>query len=155
MTWLQRYRVRHFLGSSTWIFPVLSTVAAIGTFRLVHWIDLNTGSVSPVDPETARVALATLASALFTAIVFICSALLVAVQLASAQLTPRIIGLVFKDPVGKISLTILAFTFTFTLAALVRITSVVPLVTTQIAAYDCIASLGVFFYLIDHLGHVL
>jgi uncharacterized membrane protein len=96
-----------------------------------------------------------MASALFTAIVFICSALLVAVQLASAQLTPRIIGIVFRDPVAKLSLTILSFTFTFTLAALLRIGSVVPLLTSQIAAYDCLVSLGVFFYLIDHLGQAL
>lgn len=155
MTWLQRYHVRHYLGSSMWIFPVFSTLAAIGSVRLLHWIELDAGWVSPVDPETARAVLGTMASALFTAIVFVCSALLVAVQLASAQLTPRIIGIVFRDPVAKLSLTILSFTFTFTLAALLRIKTVVPLLTTQIAAYDCLVSLGVFFYLIDHLGQAL
>ena len=93
MTWLQRYRVRHYLGSSIWIFPVLSTLAAIGAVRVLHWIELDAGWVSPVDPETARGVLGTMASALFTAIVFICSALLVAVQLAGAQLTPRVIGI--------------------------------------------------------------
>ena len=155
MTWLQRYRVRHYLGSSIWIYPVLSTLAAIGAVHLLHWIELETRWVSPVDPETARAVLGTMASALFTAIVFVCSALLVAVQLASAQLTPRIIGIVFRDPVTKFSLTLLTFTFTFTLAALIRIKSVVPLLTTHIAAYDCLVSLGVFFYLIDHLGQAL
>ena len=155
MTWLHRYRVRHYLGSSIWIYPVLSTLAAIGAVHLLHWIELETRWVSPVDPETARAVLGTMASALFTAIVFVCSALLVAVQLASAQLTPRIIGIVFRDPVTKFSLTLLAFTFTFTLAALIRIKSVVPLLTTHVAAYDCLVSLAVFFYLIDHLGQAL
>jgi len=155
MTWLQRYRVRHYLENSIWIFPVLSTLAAIGTVRLLHWIELKAGWVSPFDPETARAVLGTTASALFTGIVFICSALLVAVQLASGQMTPRIIGIVFRDPVAKLSLTILTFTFTFTLAALLRIESVVPLLTTHLAAYDCLLSLGVFYYLIDHLGQSL
>ena len=50
MTWLQRYRVRHYLGSSIWIFPVLSTLAAIGAVRVLHWIELDTGWVSPVHP---------------------------------------------------------------------------------------------------------
>jgi uncharacterized membrane protein len=144
MTWLKRYRVRHFLGSSLWIFPVLSTFTGIGAFRLLHWIERDRRWTAPVDLETARVVLGTMASALFTAIVFICSALLVAVQLASAQLTPRIIGIVFRDPVAKLSLTLLAFTFTFTLATLIRITSVVPLLTTQVAAYDSLVSLGVW-----------
>jgi uncharacterized membrane protein len=155
MTWLRRYRVRHFLASSLWIFPALSMVAAIGAFRLLHWVEREAGWVSAVDPETARVVLGTMASALFTAIVFICSALLVAVQLASAQLTPRIIGIVFRDPIAKLALTLLVFTFTFTLAALIRITSVVPLLTTQVAAYDSLVSMGVFLHLIDHLGQAL
>jgi hypothetical protein len=85
-----------------------------------------------------------MATALFTAIVLVCSALLVAVQLASAQLTPGIIGIVFRDSVTKFSLILLTFTFTFTLAALIRIKSVVPLLTTHVAAYDCLVSLGVF-----------
>jgi uncharacterized membrane protein len=155
MTWLQRYRVRHYLENSIWIFPVLSTLAAIVTVRLLHWIELAAGWVSPFQAETARAVLGTMASALFTGVVFICSALLVAVQLASGQLTPRIIGIVFRDPVAKLSLTILTFTFTFTLAALLRIESVVPLLTTHLAAYDCLLSLAVFYYLIDHLGQKL
>ena len=55
--------------------------------------------------------LGTMASSMFTFIVFVSSALLVAVQLASAQLTPRIIALVFRDPVTKFSLTVFVFTF--------------------------------------------
>src|SRR5262249_18904007 len=87
--------------------------------------------------------------------VFICSALLVAVQLASAALTPRIIALVFRDPVTKFCLTLLVFAFTFSLAALLRIKATVPLLSTYVAVYGCVVCLAVFFYLIDHLGKVL
>ncbi len=96
-----------------------------------------------------------MASALFTAIVFVCSALLVAVQLASAALTPRIIAVVYRDPVTKFALTLMVFTFTFSLAALIRITSTVPLLTAHVAAYACLFNLGVLFYLLDHLGKAL
>ena len=81
--------------------------------------------------------------------------LLVSVQLASSQLTPRIIAIVFRDPVTRFSLTVFVFTFTFTLATLVRIDASVPLVTSDVAAYSCLASLGVFLYLIDHVGKAL
>src|SRR5262249_52916048 len=155
MTWLQRYAVRHYLANSIWVLPVLSTVAAIGAVRLLHWVEVQWGWVSPVDPDTARAVLGTMASALFTSIVFVCTALLVAVQLASAALTPRIIALVFRDPVTKFSLTLLVFTFTFSLAALIRINAAVPLLTAHVAAYASLFSLGVFFYLIDHLGKAL
>jgi uncharacterized membrane protein len=96
-----------------------------------------------------------MASAMFTFIVFVSSALLVAVQLASGLLTPRIIAIVFKDPVTKFSLTVFVFTFTFTLAVLVQIKTSVYLLTANVAAYGCLANLGVFLYLIDHVGRAL
>src|SRR5262249_14245361 len=155
MTWLQRYRIRHYIRNSVWISPVVSTVAAIAAVRLLHWMEKDLGWESLIDPGTATAVLGTLASALFTTIVFVCSALLVAVQLASAALTPRIIGIVFRDPVTKFSLTLLVFTFTFCLSTLLRIKATVPLLTTYVAAYGCLVCLAVFFYLIDHLGRAL
>jgi uncharacterized membrane protein len=155
MTWLQRYRFRHYLQNSIWVLPSLSTVAAIAAVRLLHRIETNRGWESPVDVDTARAVLGTMAASLFTAIVFICSALLVAVQLASAALTPRIIALVFRDPVTKSSLTLLVFAFTFSLAALIRIKTTVPLLTMYIAVYGCLVCMAVFFFLIDHLGKAL
>ena len=83
--------------------------------RLLHEIEVAHGLFSPVDADTARAVLGTMVSTLFTSVVFVCTALLVAVQLASAALTPRIIAIVFKDPVTRFSLTLLVFSFTFTL----------------------------------------
>jgi uncharacterized membrane protein len=155
MTWLQRYRARHYFRNSLWVLPVLATVAAVVAVRLLHWAEKAMGWQSPVDPDTARAVLGMAASSLLTSVVFVCSALLVAVQLVSAQLTPRVISGVFRDPVTKLSLTLFAFMFTFSLAALVRITSSVPLLTAHLAGYGSLACLAVFFYLIDHLGKTL
>jgi uncharacterized membrane protein len=155
MTWLQRYRVRHYFSNSIWILPVLSALAAVAAVRILHRIEEEMGVVSEVDPATASTVLGTLASSLFTSIVFVCTALLVAVQLASAALTPRIIALVFRDPITKYSLTLFVFSFTFTLAALLRIKQTVPLLTANAAAYGSLICLAAFFYLIDHLGKAL
>lgn len=155
MTWLQRYRVRHYVANSIWFLPVLSTVAAIAAVRLLHWIESDRGWDSPLDVDTARALLGAIAASLLTAIVFICTALLVAMQLASAALTPRIIALIFRDPITKFSLTLLVFAFTFSLSALIRIQAKVPLLTTHLAAYGCLVCLAAFFYLIDHLGKAL
>jgi uncharacterized membrane protein len=92
---------------------------------------------------------------MFTFIVFICSSLLLVVQLASAQLTPRVIGTMFRDTVVKVALAVFVFAFTFSLSAMVRIGSTVPLLVSQVAAYGCVASIGVFLYLIDHVGKML
>ncbi len=107
------------------------------------------------DPSTTLTLLGTLASSMFTLIVFVCSALLITVQLASAQLTPRIIGLVLRNPVTKLSLALFVFTFTFTLGALVRIKGGVPPLTAYVAVYSCLVSLGVFLYLVDSVCRAL
>jgi uncharacterized membrane protein len=155
MTWLQRYRIRHYVGNSIWILPVLAALTAVVAVRVLYGLEREMGWVSPVDPDTARTVLGTMASALFTSVVFVATALLVAVQLASAALSPRIIGLVFRDPVTKFSMTLLVFTFTFSLASLIRIKSTVPLLTAHTSAYANFVCLVVFLYLIDHLGKAL
>jgi uncharacterized membrane protein len=155
MTWLQRYRVRHYLSNSIWVFPVLAAVAAIAAVRLLHRIEEGLGLQSTIESGTAIAVLGTIVSALLTSVVFVCSSLLIAVQLVSAQLTPRIISVVFRDPVTKLSLTLFAFMFMFSLATLIRVSSSVPLLTTYVAAYGSLVSLAVFFYLIDRLGKTL
>src|SRR6516162_8020526 len=151
MTWLQRYRLWHYISNSIWILPLVSMVAGIGAVRFLHAIEEAIGWESNLSPSTIQVLLGTLASAMFTFIVFVSSALLVAVQLASSQLTPRIIAIVFRDPVTKGSLVVFVFTFTCVLAVLVRVTTSVPPLAARLAAMSCLASLGVFLYLIDHV----
>jgi uncharacterized membrane protein len=155
MTWLKRYKLRFYIRNSIWIFPLLGMVAALGLVRLLHGIEGEMGWEADITPETARAILGTMAASMFTFVVFVSSALLVAVQLASVQLTPRVIAFVFRDPVTRWSLTLFVFTFTFCLATLVRIATSVPLLTAYVAAYGSVVSLAVFLYLIDHVGHMV
>ncbi len=155
MTWLQRHRVRHYLRNSIWVFPIFTLVAAVFLVRALNWCERALGWESSVHPDAMRALIATLAGSLFTFIVFLCSTLLLVVQLASAQLTPRIIAVLFKDPVTKVSLALFVFTFTFANATLIRIGSTVPLLTVEIATWSCAGCLCVFLYLIDHVGKML
>jgi uncharacterized membrane protein len=155
MTWLQRYRIRHYITNSIWIMPFLSIVAALAAVRVLHGIDVALDQNWELEPDAARAVLGTMVSSLFTFIVFVCSALLVAVQLASAQLSPRIIATVFRDPLTRTCLTVFVFAFTFALAVLVRIDTSVPRLTACTAAYSGLASLVGFLYLIDHVGKML
>ena len=70
-------------------------------------------------------------------------------------MTPRIIAIVFRDPVTKYSLTAFVFTFTLSVTLLVRIGASVPVITGGVAAYSFLGSLVIFLFLIDHLGKVL
>jgi uncharacterized membrane protein len=155
MNWLQRYNLRHFVRNSLWILPVFGILAALVSVNALHWLEKRAGAHSSLDPAAALTLFGTLAGSLLTFIVFLSSSLLLVVQMASAQLSPRIIGVVFRDRVTRFALTLFAFTFTFTLAVLVRIQGSVPAVTPSLAAYLCLLSIGVFLFLIDHVGKKL
>src|SRR5690242_4591909 len=119
VTWLQRYRIRHYLRNSIWVFPIFATVAAGILVRLLHWLEQEMGWQGNYHPDTIRAVLGSLAGAMFTFIVFVCSSLLLVVQLASSQLTPRIIGTLFRDTLTKLTLSMFVFTFAFAMSALV------------------------------------
>ncbi len=85
MTWLQRYRIRHYVRNSIWILPVVAIAVAAILIRPLHWLEVEMGWQASYDPDTMRTVLATLAGAMFTFIVFVCSSLLLVVQLASAD----------------------------------------------------------------------
>ena len=155
MSWIQRYKLRNYLRTSIWILPVLGMVAALVTVNCLNWIEQQAGWQSSLDPAAALALFGTLAGSMLTFIVFLSSSLLLVVQLASAQLSPRIIGVVFRDRVTRFALTLFAFTFTFTLAVLVRIHASVPGITAHVAAYLCLLCVGVFLFLIDHVGRTL
>jgi uncharacterized membrane protein len=155
MSWLQRYKLRYYLRNSIWILPVSGMVGGVVAVICLHWIEERAGWRSTFDPAAALALFATLAGSMLTFIVFLSSSLLLVVQLASAQLSPRIIGVVFRDRVTRFALTLFAFTFTFTLAVLVRIHASVPGVTAHVAGYLCLLSVGVFLFLIDHVGKSL
>lgn len=155
MTWLQRYRIRHYVKNSIWIPPVAAMVTASLLVHLLHWLESAMGWEAGLHPDTMRTVLGNLAGAMFTFIVFVGSSLLLVVQLASAQLTPRIIGVLFREPVTKLTLSMFVFTFTFAMATLIRIGASVPLLTAEIAAYSCGGCLALFLYLIDRVGNLL
>jgi uncharacterized membrane protein len=155
MNWLQRFRLKNFLQNSVWLPPLFGMIMAILIHRLVRWADLTLGLHATITPDGARALLSALATSMFTFIVFIFSILLLAVQLASAQLTPRIIVFFYRKPVLKFSLTIFVFTFTYSLGVLSRIGDFVNQMSIWIAVYSSIASIGIFLYMIDNVGKSL
>ena len=155
MTWLQRYRLGSFLRSSVWLPPVLGMVAALLLRPVIQRVDLVLGWKAAVGPGGAQALLGALAASMLTFIVFVFSILLVAVQLASAQLTPRIIALVHRSRVLKLSLTFFVFAFTYTLAVLSRIEDSVPQISLWMAVYSSVICIGLFIFMIDHVGKSL
>lgn len=155
MNWLDRHRFKLYVRNSIWLFPVLSILAGLMSVALLNRIDRAFGWELKIGAETARAVMGTVAASMFTLVVVSSSAVLVAVQLASAQLTPRIIALVYRSRIRKLCISAFVFTFTFSVGALVRIESTVPLLTSYVAAYGFLLNLALFLYFIDGIGKTL
>jgi uncharacterized membrane protein len=155
MTWRRRYRVRFYFRNSLWILPVFSIVLALISVPLVTRFEQAVGSRASVSPETARVIMTTVAASTFTLVVLVSSAVLLAVQLASAQLTPRIIAMVYRSAVLKLAFAFFVFNFTFSAGVLARIENSAPRLASYIAVYGFLASIGLFIYFIDQMGKLL
>src|ERR1044072_7163500 len=155
MSWLRRYRIRLYVRNSIWLFTALSIVAGLAGVALLSRVDRAFGWEMNVKLDTARAIVGTVAASMFTLLVLVCSAVLVAVQLASAQLTPRIITLIYRDRFRKIALAVFAFTFTFSVGVLTRLEDSVPLLTGYLAAYGFLFNLALFLLFIDGMGKAL
>ena len=155
MNWRARYRLQLYYRNSIWILPVFSIFAGLITVALVNQIDATLGWQLKMAPDTARTVIGTVAASMFTLVVVSSSAVLVAVQLGSAQLTPRIILLVYRSRIRKLCVSAFVFTFTFSVGVLVRIGGTVPLLSSYIAAYGFLFNLALFLYFLDGVGKAL
>jgi uncharacterized membrane protein len=154
MTWLQRYRLRHFLRVSFWYVPVVWIVAAVVAVPAMRWLDQQTGwSWFNFTPEGARGILTGSASSMLTFVVFAVSTLLLAVQLAASQLTPRIINFIFSLRKVQVSVGVFVFAYAFTLGALGRIEAQhVPQLLVFVAVLSSLISIGLFLWFVPEVS---
>jgi len=155
MTWLSRYRLREFAGSSFWLFPSLALLVAWLIGKVVLWVvpDPYWPRFDDSDVEGMRVSMAAFASSMLTFMVYAVSALLLAVQLASGQITPRLIRLTFSRWEMKFAASIFVFAFGITMVALANTTeqSRHPALTMLAIAAN-IAAICVFFWFVQEVG---
>jgi uncharacterized membrane protein len=153
VTWEQRYRLRLAARTSLVPWAVLSLAAALVCAPAVRWLDRETGwTVFGFSPDGARAVLGALTGSMLTFIVFVLSATLIVVQLASGQLTPRVIAIVFARPWVKITLGVFTFTYAYTLSALGRVEGRVPDLHVGVAVVLNLTCIVVFFLFVQRLS---
>lgn len=157
MTWLQRYRVRHFLRYSFWLVPLVWMLAAGLALPCVRWIDTQTHwPLFQYSEDGARQLLSSLSSSMLTFMVFAVSALLLALQLASSALSPRIIAGFFATRTPQISIGVFVFAYVFALGAGARIESGhVPQLMVLVAILSNLLAIVVFFWFVYRVGAAL
>lgn len=156
MNWEQRYRLSLAARTSLVLWAALSLVAAVASASAVRWLDHETGwKVFGVSPDGARAVLGALAGSMLTFIVFVLSSMLIVVQLASGQMTPRVIAMVFAMPWVRGTLGTFTFTYAYTLGALARVESHVPDLHVSVAGILNMLCIVLFFQFVQRLSGVL
>jgi len=153
MTWLQRYHWRWFIRFSLWLYPVAGLLAALLVAPVIRWTDgLTHWSLFNFSPDGARAVLGAFAGSMLTFLIFVLSSMIIVVQLASAQLTPRIISLAFSKRQVKTVLGIFTFSYIYTLAALGRVEQTVPQLPVALAVVCNLLSIIVFVRFVYQIG---
>ncbi len=157
MTWSHRYQIRSCLRSSLWIIPLIAVVLELFLAHGVHvlddrlqWSGANLG-ISGAQALCNAVVTLTLSF-----IVFTFGSLLVAIQVASGQYTPRIIATtLLRNNVIRYTVGLFVFTFLFALKALNRLEVQVHQLVVFVTGILGLASLVVFLFLIDYAARML
>lgn len=153
MRWLVQRRMAAFVRSSLWLLPVFSTVLGLLAARATWWVDERTRwTLLGFGAEGARALLASLSTALLTFIVFAFSILLLAVQQAGSQHSPRIIARIFEGRLAKTVLTTFVFSFVYSLAALARLEERTNQLSLALALLWSVISIILFVMLIQTAG---
>jgi len=157
MIWNQLYGLRSYLKSSLWVVPFIAIPFNLVATRILHWLDPWLGwTLMGFAVPGAQALLQAIVTATLSFVVFTFGSLLVAIQVASAQLTPRIIATtILRNNVVKYTVGLFAFTLMFALSAQNRIEKDVHQLVIFLVGLLGIFSFAAFFYLIDYASRLL
>ena len=166
LRWDRKYVIMSYIRSSLWLVPFFAVLAYMAvtriTFSIGRWllqnrlIDESTDFLG-LSMAGARTMLETIVTLNLSFVVFTFGSLLVAIQVAGGQYTPRIIATtLLRDNAIRCTVGYFVFTLLFTLRVLSRMgDETVHQFNTFIAAIFGLISIIVFLYLIDYAARLL
>lgn len=157
MKWNQLYGLRTYLKSSLWVIPFIAIPIELVATRLLHWLDAWLGwNFLGYTPAGAQAVLGAIVTVTLSFIVFTFGSLLVAIQVASAQMTPRIIATtLLRNDIVRYTVGLFIFTLMLSLGSQNRIEKDVHQLVMFVAALLGISSFAAFFFLIDYASRLL
>ena len=157
MHWKQFYYVRDYLRSSLWIIPLVAIPLELAATRILHRLDGWLGwTFLDLGVPGAQAMLNAIITATLSFVVFTFGSLLVALQVASGQLTPRIIATVLvRNDVVRYTTGLFIFTLLFAVSAINKMQGTVFQLVVFVAACLGILCFAAFLYLIDYAARLL
>jgi uncharacterized membrane protein len=156
LTWSWIYRTTSYARSALWIVPFIAIAAVFVTVPILRMLDAWLGWVPDLGLEGTHSLYDTVITLNLSFLVFTFGSLLVAIQIAGGQLTPRVIATtLLRDNVVRYSVGLFVFTLIFTVRALNRLAQIEHQLVTFVTGLLGIGSVVMFLFLIDYAARLL
>ena len=159
MGWNRWYSARSYLRSSLWIVPFVTFLAYLVMVRVIDALDSRIGWLeyfSSFGVSGLTVALQTIITLSASFLVFTFGSLLVAIQIAGGQLTPRIIATtLLRDNAIRFSVGLFILSLLSATGALVRLETSDSHLIILVANVLGLVSIATFLFLIDYAARLL
>ncbi len=157
MSWKTSYRIRSYIRSSLWVVPLGALLLEQLFAPIIYFLNGRLGwSGLGLGPDGARGLIQSLIALSLSCIVFTFSSLLVAIQIAGGQYTPRIIATtLLRNNVIRYTVGIFVFTFVFQVKSVSMTEKSVPQLVLFVAALLGFICIVAFLFLIDYAAKLL
>jgi uncharacterized membrane protein len=157
LVWSRLYRTASYLRSALWTVPFISILCVLVIAPLLHLLDEWLGwRITGLGRAGATSLYQTVITLTLSFIVFTFGSLLVAIQIAGAQLTPRIIATtLLRDNVVRYTVGLFVFSLVFAIMALNRVETTVNEIVPLLCAVLGLACMAAFLFLIDYAARLL
>jgi uncharacterized membrane protein len=155
--WNRTYRVLSYLQSALWVVPIVAVVCGFVAMQALRYLDrFVTWDITGLGIEGARTMFQTVITLTLSFVVFTFGSLLIAIQIASAQLTPRIIATtLLRDRVIRYTVGLNMFTMLYAVGGLNRTADTVHQLLTLTGILLGLACVVSFLFLIDYAARLL
>jgi len=157
MYWSLGQRAGRAFRSSLWSVPLIAIPFALVATRILHWLDARIEwSFLGFGVSGAQALLQAVSTATLSFMVFTFGSLLIAIQVASGTLTPRIIATtLLQNLVIRYTVGLFMFTWLLAIGVQNRIEQKVYELPLLVAGIFGVLSFAAFFYLIDYASRLL
>jgi uncharacterized membrane protein len=157
MNWKELFHIRDYFRSSLWLVPFIAIPMALAASRILHHLDGRLGwTFLELGVAGTQAMLNAIITATLSFVVFTFGSLLVALQIASGQMTPRIIATILvRDNVVRYTTGLFIFTLLFAISALNKIQESVFQLVAFVAACLGLLCFAAFLFLIDYAARLL
>ena len=157
LLWHRLYRVTSYLKSALWTVPLIAIVLVLAVAPGLRLLDSWLGwRMFGLDAAGAQALYQTVITLTLSFMVFTFGSLLVAIQIAGGQLSPRIIATtLLRDNVVRYSVGLFVFSLVFAVMSLNRLEKNVPEIVAAITALLGIGCMAMFLFLIDYAARLL